>query len=147
MDLLNGDWKKNCSGSASIVNFGTRIKHCVIPSPRSHEMSSHSFKVTETAVAHRYHVIWFTQTPQISQYGVEYVTRRSYRSKWLKFWWSSQHSITGHSSLSLLTHLLTTHHFYSLNEHACQIPLKVQVTKTIQMPCFFGALVMQRPFH
>lgn len=42
---------------------------------------------------------------------------------------------------------LASHHFYSLNEHACQIPLKVQVTKTIQMPCFFGALVKQGTFH
>lgn len=49
--------------------------------------------------------------------------------------------------LAQLTHTLSTHHFYSLNEHACQIPLKVQVTKTIQMPCCFGALVNQGPFH
>lgn len=47
----------------------------------------------------------------------------------------------------MITHTLTSHHFYSLNEHACQIPLKVQVTKTIQMPCFFGVLVKQGPFH
>lgn len=47
----------------------------------------------------------------------------------------------------MITHTLTSHHFYSLNEHACQIPLKVQVTKTIQMPCFFGVLVKQGPYH
>lgn len=49
--------------------------------------------------------------------------------------------------LTQFAHTLTSHHFYSLNEHACQIPLKVQVTKTIQMPCCFRALVKQGPFH
>lgn len=42
-------------------------------------------------------------------------------------------------------HLLTSHHFYSLRQHACQIPLKVQVSKTIQMPRIPGALLEQRP--
>lgn len=52
----------------------------------------------------------------------------------LKFWWASQHSI----HRVQLAHTFTSHHFYSLNEHACQISLKVQVTKTIQMPCFWS---------
>lgn len=51
------------------------------------------------------------------------------------------------AQLPRLARSLTSHHFYSLNEHACQIPLKVQVTKTIRMPRFFGALLKQRPFH
>lgn len=57
---------------------------------------------------------------------------------------STQHHMVLHPQLA---HTLTSHHFYSLNERACQIPLKVQVTKTIQMPCFFGVLVKQGPFH
>lgn len=51
------------------------------------------------------------------------------------------------AQLPRLARSLTSHHFYSLNEHACQIPLKVQVTKTIRMSRFFGALLKQRPFH
>ena len=69
-----------------------------------------------------------------------------------KPWSASQHGITGRRSpgaappTGSLAHILTPHHFYSLNEHAGQIPLKVQVTTAIQMPCRSGALVKQGPF-
>lgn len=77
--------------------------------------------------------------------GICQITRLKIKMTLVKFWWASQHGIIGCCSLSSLTHTHFTS-FYSLNEHACQIPLKVQVTKTIQMPRFFGASVKQGPF-
>lgn len=72
---------------------------------------------------------------------VAYAKQLCRRSKW-HLWNSDEQVHTASHDPQL-----TPHHFYSLNEHACQIPLKVQVTKTIQMPCFFGVLVEQGPFH
>lgn len=103
-------------------------------------------KITQvTNTYHLFNDIWMVETIQISQHHVGYARRQRWRSKWLL--WNSDEQVNTASQLPLLAHTLTSHHFYSLNERACQIPLKVQVTKTIQMPCFFGALVKQGTFH